>query len=100
MATDNLLNKSQIAELEKAQTLWQIVYHQFKEHKAAVIGAYTILFFVIVALSAPLIEMALGLDASSQNVFNRYKPPFSRIIASQDIKETSIQNFACRLRYQ
>ncbi len=93
MATDNLLNKSQIAELEKAQTLWQIVYHQFKEHKAAVIGAYTILFFVIVALSAPLIEMALGLDASSQNVFNRYKPPMSRIQASSDTKESAIQKF-------
>ncbi len=93
MATDNLLNKSQIAELEKAQTLWQIVYHQFKEHKAAVVGAYTILFFVIVALSAPLIEMALGLDASSQNVFNRYKPPMSRIQASSDTKESAIQKF-------
>ncbi len=93
MAADNLLNKSQIAELEKAQSLWQIIYQQFKEHTAAVIGAYTILFFVIVALSAPLIEMALGLDASSQNVFNRYKPPMSRIQASSDTKESAIQKF-------
>ena len=93
MTTDKRLNKSQIAEMEKAQSLWQIVYHQFKEHKAAVVGAYTILFFVIVALSAPLIEMALGLDASSQNVFNRYKPPMSRIQASSDTKESAIQKF-------
>lgn len=93
MTTENSLNTSQIAELEKAQTLWQIVYHQFKEHKAAVVGAYTILFFVIVALSAPLIEMALGLDADSQNVFNRYKPPMSRIQASSDTKESAIQRF-------
>lgn len=92
-ASENSLNTSQIAQLEKAQSLWQIVYHQFKEHKAAVIGAYTILFFITVALCAPLIEMALGLDSSSQNVFNRYKPPMSRIQASSDTKESAIQRF-------
>jgi peptide/nickel transport system permease protein len=89
----NYLNKAQIAELEKSQTLTKIVYNQFKEHKAAVIGAYTILVFVIVALSAPIIEKVTGLDADAQNVFNRYKPPFSRIQASSDTRETAINNF-------
>jgi len=87
------LNKAQIAELEKSQTLLKIVYNQFKEHKAAVIGAYTILVFVIIALSAPLIESITGLDADSQNVFNRYKPPFSRIQASTDVRESAAKKF-------
>lgn len=87
------LSQSEIVKLEKAQTLTQIVYNQFKEHKAAVVGAYTILLFVIIALSAPLIEKVTGLDADSQNVFNRYKPPMTRVKAGTDIRETAIQKF-------
>lgn len=87
------LNKDQIAQLEKAQTLSQIVYSQFKEHKAAVVGAYVILLFVIVAVCAPLIEQATGLDADSQNVFNRYRPPMTRVKAGTDVRETAIQRF-------
>ncbi len=90
---DNYLNKTQIAHLEKAQSLTQIVYGQFKEHKAAVVGFYTIIVFVVVALSAPLIEKVSGLDPDAQNVFNRYKPPFSRVQASSDTKETAIKSF-------
>ncbi len=93
ITAENYLNKSQIAQLEKAQSLTEIVYNQFKEHKAAVVGFYTILVFITVALSAPLIEKVTGLDPDSQNVFNRYKPPFSRIQASSDTKETAIKNF-------
>lgn len=87
------LSQSQIAELEKAQSFSQIVFAQFKENKAAVFGAFTILFFVIVALGAPIIEWGLGVDANTQNVFNRYKPPFSRVQASQDVREQEIQTF-------
>jgi len=87
------LSQNQIQHLEKAQSLTQIVYNQFKEHKAAVFGAYTILFFVIIALSAPLIEAVTGLDSDSQNVFNRYKPPFSAVKAGTDVREHAIQQF-------
>lgn len=94
MNTQNpTLNKAQIAQLEKAQSLTQIVYNQFKEHKAAVIGAYVILLFIIVAVSAPLIEKVTGLDADSQNVFNRYRPPMTRVKAGTDVRETAIQRF-------
>ncbi len=87
------LNKAQIAKLEKAQSLTQIVYSQFKEHKAAVIGAYVILLFITVAVCAPLIEKVTGLDADSQNVFNRYRPPMTRVKAGTDVRETAIQRF-------
>ncbi|MBC7742215.1 MAG: ABC transporter permease [Bdellovibrionaceae bacterium] len=91
--TQKAQQKAQIAKMEKAQTITQIVYSQFKEHKAAVIGAYVILIFVVVALSAPLIEKFTGLDAESQNVFNRYRPPMTRVKAGTDVRETSIQRF-------
>lgn len=87
------LSSNQIKDLEKAQTLSQIIYNQFKEHKAAVVSAYVILFFVVIALAAPLISSFTGLDPESQNVFNRYKPPFSRVKAGTDVREKEIQRF-------
>lgn len=84
---------AELKSIETSQTFFQIVYTQFKEHKAAVFGAYLIVFFMLVAILAPVIEYATGADSDSQNVFNRYKPPFSKIIASQDARETTIQTF-------
>ena len=82
-----------IAEMEKAQSFSVIVYNQFKENKAAVLGAIIILSFILIATFAPVIGWVLGVDPTAQNVFNRYKPPFSRIVASQDNKEAAIQKF-------
>ncbi len=90
---ESTLSKSQIAEMEQVQSLTKIIYSQFKEHKAAVIGAYTILFFVIVALSAPLIGKVLGVNAENQNVFHRYKAPFSTISAGVDTRENEVRTF-------
>lgn len=92
-AKSHTLNKAQLAELENVQSLTRIIYNQFKEHKAAVIGAYTIIFFITVALAAPLIGHVLGVDSETQNVFNRYKPPFSRISSGIDVRETEIRRF-------
>ena len=89
--TESQLNKFQIAELEKAQSLSKIIYTQFKEHKAAVIGAYTILFFVIIAVSAPLIGKIMGVNSENQNVFHRYQPPFSTISAGVDTRENEVR---------
>lgn len=87
------LQDIQVKKMEKAQTLSQIIYNQFKEHKAAVVGAYVILFFVIVALAAPIISTITGLDPESQNVFNRYKPPFTQVKAGTDVREKEVQRF-------
>jgi peptide/nickel transport system permease protein len=85
--------KNAIADMEKAQSFSKMVYTQFKENKAAVCGAYIILFFILVALLAPVIGWTLGVDARTQNVFNRYKPPMTKIMAAQDVKEAQIQRF-------
>lgn len=87
------LNKNQIAELENVQSLTKIIYTQFKEHKAAVIGAYTILIFILIALSAPLIGSLMGVNSENQNVFHRYTPPFSTISAGVDTREAEVRNF-------
>ena len=92
-ATENNVTKAQIAEMEKVQSLSRIVYNQFREHKAAVLGAYTIVFFIIVALAAPLIEAVTGLSAESQNVFSRYKPPMSRISVAVDVRESMVKKY-------
>ncbi len=93
MSNAENIQTAKIADLEKAQTFSEIVYNQFKENKAAVFGAWTIVIFVLIALFAPAIEWALGVDANTQNVFNRYKPPFSKMVASQDVREGFIQKF-------
>ncbi|MGZ3727404.1 MAG: ABC transporter permease, partial [Pseudobdellovibrio sp.] len=93
MTDEKRLTKAQIAEMEKAQTLTRIVYNQFKEHKAAVLGTYTIIFFILIALGAPLIGNMLGVDAESQNVFNRYKPPMSRISVALDERESMVKDY-------
>lgn len=93
MSQTEVQNKNIIAEMEKAQTFSRMVFNQFKENKAAVVGACIIVFFIAIALFAPLLEMAFGVDANTQNVFNRYKPPFSKIKAGQDVREAAVQKF-------
>ncbi len=85
--------KNLIADMEKAQSFSKMVYNQFKEHKAAVCGAYIILLFVLIALFAPVIGWIVGADANTQNVFNRYKSPMTKIMAAKDVKESQIQRF-------
>lgn len=92
-STTENISQEALQSLEKAQSFSQIVIAQFKEHKAAVFGFYTILFFLLIALFAPALEWATGVDADAQNVFNRYKAPLSKVKASQDHRESAIQKF-------
>jgi len=78
-------------KLEKALPMWKIVLSQFMEHKMAVAGTIVIVFFMLLALSAPLIESLSGIDPDSQNVFNRYLPPLTHTIAGQDVRESTIE---------
>lgn len=87
------LSEENRRKLEQGLPMWKIVLSQFLEHKMAVAGSLVILFFVLLALSAPLIEAVTGLDPDVQNVFNRYLPPFSHSVASQDQREGAIEKF-------
>lgn len=76
------------------RTLLQIVISQFFEHRMAVVGLCTVLFFLLVALSAPLLAMFLGQTPEAQNVFHRYQPPLSRIELPLDDRVVAIETWA------
>jgi peptide/nickel transport system permease protein len=80
-------------QMQTALPMWKIVLEQFLQHKMAVAGTVVIFVFMAIALSAPLIERATGIDPDAQNVFNRYVPPLGRTTAGQDVRETAMENF-------
>lgn len=80
-------------ELEKPQTMFQIIFIQFIQNKAAVAGCIILLFFTIVALIAPGLSKWLQIDPEVQNISLSYQPMFSFSESSYDIKEASFQKF-------
>lgn len=80
-------------QMQTALPMWKIVLEQFLQHKMAVAGTVLILVFMAIALSAPLIQSATGIDPDAQNVFNRYLPPMSRTTSGQDVRETAVEAF-------
>lgn len=92
-ATAQSTNDKMIKGLEHSQTMTQIVFEQFKTHRLAVVGSIIIIFFLAIALLAPVIEWGLGINPDEQNVFNRYAPPFTHTIDGQDVKESAVEKF-------
>jgi peptide/nickel transport system permease protein len=58
----------------KHQSMGSLILERFKEHRAAVCGVGVILFFVLLALFAPLISKWTGLDPAAQDILSRYGP--------------------------
>ncbi len=80
-------------QLEQVLPMWKIVMSQFVEHRMAVAGLCVILIFVLIALTAPLIRMATGLDPEAQNPLQRYLPPFSVATMPADQREDRVTQF-------
>jgi peptide/nickel transport system permease protein len=80
-------------QLEQVLPMWKIVAQQFVEHRMAVAGLVVICLFVLIALSAPLIKMATGLDPEAQNPLKRYLPPMSVAVMPADQREDRVTNF-------
>lgn len=85
--------ENQIRNIETAQTMWKIVFSQFREHRMAVVGSIVIICLVFIALFADVISYVTGLDPQTQNVNARYKKPFTRVETTQDQKENAIDKF-------
>lgn len=86
-----------MAEKEyKANSMLRIVAAQFLEHRFAVLGLATIIFIVLMALFAPVIGNLLGVDPSSQSIFNRYKPTMTVLEKSQGEREELVEQFIAR----
>src|SRR5689334_4360183 len=83
----------EIKKQETAQTMRQIVFRQFLEHRMAVVGAMIILFFITIAVGADFISVALGIDPNKQNLGARYEQPMTRVEFSSDQKETEVENW-------
>ena len=52
-----------------------LVLERFLRHRLAVVSAVVLAVLVILALAAPLIDLALGLDGERVDLFGRYAPP-------------------------
>jgi len=88
-----ILTDKEKQSLEQVQSMWKIVLSQFLEHRMAVAGLIVILTFVTIALTAPLIKMATGLDPEAQNPLKRYLPPFSVAVMPADQREDRVTAF-------
>jgi len=75
------------------QSFWQIVWQEFKSHKAAMVGLVIVLLFALIGLLAPVISFITGLKPDTQNALNRYLPPFSVSELSSTEKEALIEQF-------
>ena len=53
----------------------QLFWRRFREHRLAIFSAVLLVFIAAMALLAPAIETAMGLDATRVDLFNQYAPP-------------------------
>ncbi len=53
----------------------RLYWYRFRQHGLALVSAGLIILIAAAALAAPLIEAALGLDATRVDLFNRLAPP-------------------------
>jgi peptide/nickel transport system permease protein len=89
---DTTTDAARLKHLE-AQPMWRIVASQFVEHRMAVVGLVVIIFFLAVALLAPVISAVTGLNPDRQNVLNRYQPLMSWADASTHRREVRVEQF-------
>lgn len=89
----NPVTQEQILQAEQFQPMWKIIFTQFVEHKAAVLGLVVILFYIVIATGAGAIQWATGLNPEQQNPLARYKKPFSTTVAASDQREDVLTLF-------
>ena len=53
----------------------QLFWRRFREHRLALVSAALLVFIATIALLAPVIEAAMGLDATRVDLFNQYALP-------------------------
>jgi peptide/nickel transport system permease protein len=72
--------------MEKVKTMGEMVWEQFRQHTLALGGFICVLIFIVVGLCAPLISYVTNIDPNAQNVFFRYKAPFTTIPYTDELK--------------
>ena len=94
MNAEQTKQQIEIQKAEQVLPMWKIVVSQFCEHKAAVAGLIIIIFYVLIAVGAPLISKITGLDPEKQNPLARYQPMFSHLEISSGDKDELSNSFA------
>ncbi|UPM55383.1 nickel transporter permease [Gottfriedia acidiceleris] len=75
MKTEIVLNNHEIKlEKKESQKLrrWKVFYKKFKKNKLALVGAYIVLFYILVAIFAPLISPK---DPFAIDLMHKLQPP-------------------------
>lgn len=85
--------QNRVREASRVQTMRQIVWSQFKEHKMAVAGLIVIIFMISVAALAPVITSLTKIDPNAQNPLNRYLPPGSKVAIGASQRETAMDHY-------
>jgi peptide/nickel transport system permease protein len=75
------------------QSYSQIVWQEFKSHKAACVGLAIVIVFALIGLLAPLIGLVTDLDPQTQNPLKRYLPPRTYSELSSSEKEFLIEDY-------
>ncbi len=79
-----------------SKSLLSLMAEQFLGHKLATISLIIVAFFIIMALGAYQISHVTGLNPHEQNVFERYRKPFTTLEISKEKKEKKIRDFLFR----
>ncbi len=62
-------------EARAARSLWGLLWRRFLDHHLAVASGILLIVLAALAMAAPLIEAASGIDAKAINLFNRFQGP-------------------------
>ena len=62
-------------EARAARSLWGLLWRRFLDHHLAVASGILLIVLAALAMAAPLIEAARGIDAKAINLFNRFQGP-------------------------
>ena len=62
-------------EARAARSLWGLLWRRFLDHHLAVASGFLLIVLAALAMAAPLIEAASGIDAKTVDLFNRFQGP-------------------------
>ncbi len=62
-------------DVPPARSLWGLLWRRFLEHHLAVASGILLIVLAALAMAAPLIEAASGIDAKTVDLFNRFQGP-------------------------
>jgi peptide/nickel transport system permease protein len=60
---------------EKVNSIWSLRFARLKKDKAAIVGAFVLLFLVLLSYLSPLLTFLTGLDGSTTDLLKRFDAP-------------------------